>query len=68
MYKLSSFNLHAVSSWLLYLSLPFQYNLATIGVLEFVVVIDVYAQPNREKIKYYRTASQVNRVYTFDGA
>src|SRR3954451_6581786 len=26
-------------------------HLVTIGVLEFVVVIDVYAQPTREKIK-----------------
>lgn len=39
-------------------SFSFQYNLVTIGVLEFVVVIDVYAQPTREKIKFYRTASQ----------
>src|SRR3954464_7385249 len=36
---------------------PGRYNLVTIGVLEFVVVIDVYAQPTREKIKFYRTAS-----------
>jgi putative transposase len=28
------------------------------GVLEFMVVIDVYAQPTREKIKFYRTASE----------
>jgi hypothetical protein len=35
----------------------FRYNLVTIGVLEFVVVIDVYTQPTREKIKFYRTAS-----------
>ena len=55
--KQSNFNLHAISSWLLYFSLPFQYNLAAIGVLEFMVVIDVYAQPTREKIKFYRTAS-----------
>jgi hypothetical protein len=38
-------------------SLLFQYHLATIGALEFVVVIDVYAQPTREKIKFYWTAS-----------
>ena len=55
--KWSNFNLHAVSSWLLYFNLSFQYNLVTIGVLEFVVVIDVCAQPTREKIKFYRTAS-----------
>ena len=60
--KQSNFNLHAISSWLLYFSLPFQYNLAAIGVLEFMVVIDVYAQPTREKIKFYRTAS-----YSFTG-
>src|SRR3954469_14215481 len=36
---------------------PGRYNLVTIGVLEFVVVIDVYAQPTRKKIKFYRTAS-----------
>src|SRR3954468_21852505 len=62
--KRSNFNLHAASSWLLYFSLPFQYNLATIGVLEFVVVIDVYAQPTREKIKFYRTASYSKRTQT----
>jgi len=39
-------------------SLSFEYNLAPIGVLEFVVVIDVYAQPTREMIKFYRTASK----------
>ena len=38
-------------------SLLFEYNLGPIDVLEFVVVIDVYAQPTREKIKFYRTAS-----------
>jgi hypothetical protein len=53
----SSFNLHAVSPWLLYYSLSFQCKLAATGVLEFVVVTDVYAQPTREKIKFYRTAS-----------
>ena len=42
-------------------SLSFHYNLAPIGVLEFVVVIDVYAQPTREKIKFYRTASETGR-------
>ena len=42
---------------MLYFGFSFQYNLVTIGVLEFVVVIDVYAQPAREKIKFYRTAS-----------
>ena len=56
--KRRNFNLHAIISWLLYFSLSFKYNLATIGVLDFVVVIDVYAQPTREKIKFYRTASQ----------
>ena len=40
-----------------YLDFLFQYNLFTVGVLEFAVVIDVYAQPTREKIKFYRTAS-----------
>jgi len=55
--NVANFNLHAISSWLLYFSLSFKYNLATIGVLDFVVVIDVYAQPTREKIKFYRTAS-----------
>ena len=47
--KRSNFNLNANSSWLLYFSLSFQYNLATIGVLKFVIVIDVYAQPARDK-------------------
>ena len=60
--KRSNFNLHAVSSWLLYFSLSFQYNPATIDVLEFVVVIDVYAQPTREKIKFYLTASQTRKM------
>ena len=55
--KRSNFNLNANSSWLLYFGLSFQYNLATIGVLKFVIVIDVYAQPPREKIKFCRTAS-----------
>jgi hypothetical protein len=55
--KLKNFYLHAISSWLLYFSLPSQYKLAIIGVLEFMVVIDVYTQPFREKIKFYRTAS-----------
>ena len=41
-----------------YFGFSFQYNLVTIGVLEFLVVIDVYAQPAREKIKFYRTASK----------
>jgi len=56
--KGSSFNLGVISSWLLSFSLYFQYNFATVGVLELVVVIDVYAQPVREKIKFYRTASK----------
>jgi hypothetical protein len=51
--KRSTFNLHAFISWLLYLSLLCQHNFATIGVLEFVVVNDVYAQPICEKIKLW---------------
>jgi hypothetical protein len=39
-------------------SILFQHNLATIGVLASVVVIDVYAQPTREKLKFYRAASE----------
>jgi hypothetical protein len=42
------------------LGFSFQYNLVAIGVLEVMVVIDVYAQPTREKIKFYRTASDTN--------
>jgi len=56
--KQRNLSLHAISSWLLYFSLSFQYNLVTIGVLEFVVVVDVYAQPFRAKIKFYRAASK----------
>src|SRR4051812_30314036 len=52
------FYLHDVNFWLSCFGPSFQYNLATIDVLEFVVVIDVYAQPTREKIKFYRTASK----------
>src|SRR3954470_11446155 len=52
------FYLHDVNFWLSCFGPSFRYNLVTIGVLEFVVVIDVYAQPTREKIKFYRTASQ----------
>src|SRR3954463_13888452 len=52
------FYLHDVNFWLSFFGPSFRYNLVTIGVLEFVVVIDVYAQPTREKIKFYRTASQ----------
>ena len=55
----SNFNLHPISSRLSYFGFSFQYSLVTIGVLEFVVVIDVYAQPAREKIKFYRTASNI---------
>ena len=55
--KRSNFNLHAFSSWLLYFSLIFKYNLAIISVLEFMVAINVYVQPTREKIKFYPTAS-----------
>src|SRR3954471_9318312 len=51
------FYLHDVNFWLSCFGPSFRYNLVTIGVLEFVVVIDVYAQPTREKIKFYRTAS-----------
>src|SRR3954449_13440852 len=51
------FYLHDVNFWLSFFGPSFRYNLVTIGVLEFVVVIDVYAQPTREKIKFYRTAS-----------
>src|SRR3954453_9440127 len=53
------FYLHDVNFWLSCFGPSFRYNLVTIGVLEFVVVIDVYAQPTREKIKFYRTASEV---------
>ena len=59
--KRSNFNLHATSFWLFYLNILFQFNLTTIVVLEFMVVIDVYAQPTREKIKFYRTASHCGR-------
>src|SRR4051812_15704490 len=52
------FYLHDVNFWLSCFGPSFRYNLVTIGVLEFVVVIDVYAQPTREKIKFYRTASK----------
>src|SRR4051812_18597984 len=52
------FYLHDVNFWLPFFGPSFRYNLVTIGVLEFVVVIDVYAQPTREKIKFYRTASK----------
>jgi hypothetical protein len=45
---------------LFYFSLSFQYKLATIGVLKFLVVIYLYGQPVREKIKFYRTASQLS--------
>jgi hypothetical protein len=57
--KESKFNLHTVNYWLSYLNLLFQYNLTTIDVLKFVIVIDVYAQPACEKIKIYRTASKI---------
>jgi len=57
--KRSKFNLQAASSGLSYFGFSFQYNLVTIGVPEFVVVIDVYAQPAREKIKFYRTVSEI---------
>src|SRR3954469_9992788 len=53
------FYLHDVNFWLSCFGPSFRYNLVTIGVLEFVVVIDVYAQPTREKIKFYRTASEL---------
>src|SRR3954471_1555940 len=52
------FYLHDVNFWLSCFGPSFRCNLVTIGVLEFVVVIDVYAQPTREKIKFYRTASE----------
>src|SRR3954470_19330318 len=52
------FYLHDVNFWLSCFGPSFRYNLVTIGVLEFVVVIDVYAQPTREKIKFYWTASE----------
>src|SRR3954467_9541101 len=55
------FYLHDVNFWLSFFGPSFRYNLVTIGVLEFVVVIDVYAQPTREKIKFYRTASKTTR-------
>src|SRR3954469_7481905 len=55
------FYLHDVNFWLSCFGPSFRYNLVTIGVLEFVVVIDVYAQPTREKIKFYRTASNRSR-------
>jgi hypothetical protein len=58
--KRSNFNLHAFSSWLLYFSLLFKYNLAIISVLEFMVAINVYVQPTREKIKFYPTASKLD--------
>src|SRR4051812_40008407 len=59
------FYLHDVNFWLSCFGPSFRYNLVTIGVLEFVVVIDVYAQPTREKIKFYRTASKTQvRAYT----
>src|SRR3954463_2750261 len=54
------FYLHDVNFWLSCFGPSFRYNLVTIGVLEFVVVIDVYAQPTREKIKFYRTASEAS--------
>src|SRR4051794_19713964 len=54
------FYLHDVNFWLSFFGPSFRYNLVTIGVLEFVVVIDMYAQPTREKIKFYRTASDLH--------
>ena len=56
--KRSKFNLQAASSGLSYFGFSFQYNLVTIGVLEFVVVIDVYVHAIREKIKFYWTTSK----------
>jgi hypothetical protein len=56
--KRRNFNLRSINFLLFYFSLSFQYKLATIGVLKFLVVIYLYGQPVREKIKFYRTASK----------